>query len=96
MELKRLNATVLATEDSLLEVEVTPTRSLNYNMLSHTTGIADLEYDVASSHYDLEIGDYPSLLKGNERYYGDYEMQMRIGINASFDNFTAEQEWLKG
>lgn len=95
MGLEKLNATVLATVDSLRDVKVVPTRLLNYSTESYTTGIADLEYKVVSSQYDIKNKNYPYLLEGSERYYGTYDINRHISINASFNNFTEEKEWLK-
>lgn len=44
MRLERLNATVIATNDTIISADVFATRSTVYDIDSHSTGIADLRY----------------------------------------------------
>ncbi len=82
--LQRLNATVLATNDSILLAEFKPTKYLGYIINSKTTGIADLSYRLRDSQYDIKHQNYPALSEGEERYYGNYDISRKIEMRSVF------------
>lgn len=94
LTLRKMNATVLATNDQLLSAEFMPTKSLDYHLKTHTTGIADLSYSVRSSRFDFQRGDYPVTAQGEERYYGTYEIERRIRASSIYENSTNRDSWL--
>ena len=83
--LQRLNATVLATNDSILLAEFKPTKYLGYLITARTTGIADLSYRLRDSQYDVKHQNYPALIEGEERYYGNYDMSRKIEMRSVFE-----------
>lgn len=94
MWLDRMNATVLATDDAILQAEFMPTKYLGYLILANTTGIADLRYKQAQSGYDVKRRDYPAASEGYERYYGTYTIGRKIEMRSIFDNNILSEEWL--
>ncbi|MHB8118330.1 MAG: hypothetical protein ACYDHX_06360 [Methanothrix sp.] len=83
--LQRLNATVLATNDSILLAEFKPTKYLGYLINATTTGIADLSYRFRDSQYDVKHQNYPALSEGEERYYGTYDLSRKIEMRSLFE-----------
>jgi hypothetical protein len=84
--LRRMNATVLSTNESILLAEFKPTKYLGYEIKSNTTGIADLSYRFRDSRYDVKHQNYPALSEGEERYYGTYGLKRRIEMKSVFEN----------
>ena len=83
--LQRMNATVLATDDSILIAEFKPTKYLGYQNQANTTGIADLSYRLRDSQYDVKHQNYPALSEGEERYYGAYDLARKIEMRSVFE-----------
>jgi len=84
--LQRMNATVLATDDSILLAEFKPTKYLGYLINAKTTGIADLRYRLRDSQYDVKHQNYPALSEGEERYYGAFDLSRKIEMRSVFEN----------
>jgi hypothetical protein len=83
--LQRMNATVLATNDSILLAEFKPTKYLGYLIQAKSTGIADLSYRLRDFQYDVKHQSYPALSKGEERYYGTYDLARKIEMRSVFE-----------
>jgi len=83
--LQRMNATVLATDDSILLAEFKPTKYLGYRINAKTTGITDLSYRLRDSQYDVKHQNYPALSEGEERYYGTYDLARKIEMRSVFE-----------
>lgn len=81
---ERMNATVMATNQSLIEARFEPTGILAYNAYSNTTGIQDLSYRFSGSKYGGMRG-YPSLSGNDERYYGNFSITRKILVKKKFD-----------
>jgi hypothetical protein len=64
MWLQRMNATVHATDEAILDAEFMPTKYLGYTISTQTTGIADLRYKQTSPQYDVKRRDYPAINEG--------------------------------
>jgi hypothetical protein len=105
MWLASMNATVQATDDSILGAEFMPTKYLGYQIQTNTTGIADFRYRQAGSKYNVKRYDYPPLSESDERYYGTYDLTRKIEMRSQYpyyngmDNETdgetyGETEWL--
>lgn len=97
--LKRMNATVLATDDAILSADFMPSREMIYNTRTHTTGIADLKYRLTGPSYDVKHVSYPALSEGEERYVGTYNISRSIHIKSDFEmpdfeNSTPGEDWL--
>jgi hypothetical protein len=85
--LERLNATILATDESLQDVLVKATRSTEYKLKAHTSGIASIKYRQVGP--DGEIAN-----AGDERYVGVYDIEKNIRMKSRFDLYQDESEWL--
>ena len=83
--LQRMNATVLATNDTILSAELEPTKYLGYQIQANSTGIADLSYRFRDSQYDVKHQNYPALSEGEERYYGTYDLTRKIEMRSVFE-----------
>jgi hypothetical protein len=84
LRLDRMNATVKATNDTILQGDFMPTMSLDYMIESHSTGIADLGYRQIDTSRSVVNYD-------EERYYGTYDISRAIGMRS---NFTDDWNWL--
>ena len=87
LRLERLNATIIATNDTIISADVLATRSTVYDTTSRSTGIADLRYRQIDSR-----GEVVNL--GEERYSGTYEITRRIEMELSYAKETNETDWL--
>jgi hypothetical protein len=83
--LQRLNATVLATNDTIQSAEIKPTKYLGYLIKASTTGIADLGYRLRDSQYDVKHQSYPAQSEGEERYFGTYDLSRKIEMRSVFE-----------
>ena len=97
--LKRMNATVLATDDAILSAEFMPSREMIYRIKTHTTGIADLKYRLTEPQLRSQTCDcYPALSEGEERYVGTYNISRSIHIKSDFEKPDLEnstpEDWL--
>ena len=92
--LQRMNATVLATDDSIIYAEFKPTRYLGYQIRANSTGIADFSYRMRDYNYDVKHQSYPALSEGDERYYGAYSLSRKIEMRSLFNTAENEDEWL--
>ena len=86
--LQRLNATVLATNDSILLAEFKPTKYLGYQIKANTTGIADLSFRLRDSRYDVKHQNYPAVSEGEERYYGTYDLSRKIEMRSVYEKYN--------
>ena len=111
MLLKRMNATVLGMQlpksvtetetvakDTLVSAEFMPARETRYQIVAHTTGIADMKYRLTDSKYDFKHALYPALSEGEERYVGTYNLSRSIHIKSDFEKSDFENstpdDWL--
>jgi hypothetical protein len=95
MRLESMNATVLATDDDIIQVDRKPTRDLNYQISTSTTGIADLRYQQSGSELDrVALTGYEILNKGEERYYGSFNITKKIHMKSRFPDSKESDQWL--
>jgi len=87
LRLDRMNATVVATNDTIIRADFMPTKSLYYQIESHSTGIADLSYKQTNTERKV-------MNVGEERYLGNYNINRSIGMKSNFSDYTVEQDWL--
>jgi len=87
LRLDRLNATVVATNDTIISADVFPTRSTVYDITSHSTGIADLKYRQTDSRG--EVVNF-----GEERYSGTYDINRKVEMESVYTNETNKTDWL--
>ena len=95
MGLEKMNATVLATDNSIIRAERKATRDLDFNLQTHTTGIADLKYQQSGPEYnDVPITGYKIPNYGDERYYGVFNITRHIHMKSRFDELKPDDYWL--
>ncbi|MFB3766251.1 MAG: hypothetical protein ACE14P_13530 [Methanotrichaceae archaeon] len=92
--IKGMNATVLATDSSILSAQFMPLKEMDYRITAQTTGIADLIYRQTGPDYDLKHGIYKVINEGEERYVGLYNISRHIHMNSDFRNITTDYDWL--
>jgi hypothetical protein len=92
--LQRMNATVIATNNSILLAEFKPTKYLGYLIRANSTGIADLSYRFRDYRYDAKHQNYPPLTEGVEQYYGEYDLSRKMEMRSLFENGENENSWL--
>ncbi|MCK9565825.1 MAG: hypothetical protein M0Q43_07240 [Methanothrix sp.] len=90
--LQRLNATVLATNDSILLAEFKPTKYLGYQIKANMTGIADLSFRLRDSRYDVKHQNYPAVSEREERYYGTYDLSRKIEMRSVYEKYNDTDE----
>jgi len=94
MWIDRMNATVLATDDVIVEARFQPTKYLGYRITTHTTGLADFRYKFSDERYNVKLRSYPARSDGDERYYGTYDLIRRIEMKTVYDKNNGTEEWL--
>jgi hypothetical protein len=95
MSLDRMNATVLATDNNIIQAERKATRDLNFRLSTYTTGIADIKYQQTGPKFDsIPLTDYEILNKGDERYHGSFNLTTSIHMTSRFDDLKPEDDWL--
>jgi len=94
MLITRMNATVIATDDAILQADMMPEKEMHYDISTHTTGIADLKYGVSSLRAEPKKIAYPLISEGEERYYGNYNISRRLRLKSSFPIYESEDHWL--
>jgi hypothetical protein len=95
MNQTRMNITVLAMENGVLQAEAHPTMDLNYGLSLDATGISDIKYQQSSSD---DLNGVPSDDYGNimidERYQGLLNMTMNIHMKSQQNKVTQNDTWL--
>jgi len=87
MNLLRMNATILATDEAIDLSEIKATRDTQYKLQSHSTGIANFEW--------RQVGTEDEILNaGEERYVGTYDIAKNMRMKSRFDTIQKEDEWL--
>jgi hypothetical protein len=87
MNLLRMNATILATDEAIDLSEVKATRDTQYKLQSHSTGIASFEW--------RQVGTNDEILNaGDERFVGTYDIAKNMRMKSRFDTIQKEDEWL--
>lgn len=92
--LQRMNATVKATNESILLAELKPTKYLGYQIEAKSTGIADLSYRLRDPNYDVKHQNYPALSGGEERYYGKFYLERKIEMNSVHNETDTQEDWI--
>jgi hypothetical protein len=87
MSLKRLNATIFATDEAIVSGEVKATRDTQYKLLTYSTGIAKFKWGQVDT--DNEI-----INAGDERFVGVYDIAKNIRMKSRFDLVKKEDSWL--
>lgn len=87
LRLGGMNATVVATNDTIIWTGFMPNRFTDYQLELHSTGIADLWYrqiDIAR-----DVANY-----GEERYLGTYDISRKIEMRSNFTRAKNGTDWL--
>lgn len=92
MWLQRFNASVRATNDSILLAEFKPTKYLGDLILVKSTGISDLSYRFRDYRYDVKHQTYPAICEGDERYYGTYNLSRKIEMRSLFESYDSRKD----
>ena len=92
--LRRMNATIQATNDSILSAQFLPLKEMDYRIVAQTTGIADLKYRQTGSDYDIKHQNYLVTNEGEERYIGLYNISRHIHMNLDFQNNSHNYDWM--
>jgi hypothetical protein len=87
MELERLNATILASDEVIYTGEVKATRDTQYKLQTHSTGIAAFKYRQVGASNEI-------LNEGDERFVGTYDITKNIRMKSRFDTIKKEDDWL--
>jgi hypothetical protein len=91
---RNLNATIFATNDSILSASLDEEKEIDYGLNSHSTGIADLKFKQSGPYYIVGSRDYEVLSEGEERYIGDYSLNRKIKMISNHTRERLEDEWL--
>lgn len=95
MNQTRMNITVLAMENGVLQAEAHPTMDLNYGLSLSATGISDIKYQQSAAD---DLNGVPSDDYGNimidERYQGLLNMTMNIHMESQQNKVTQNDTWL--
>jgi len=86
--LEKMNATILATDERIILAEFMPTKSIDYEIESHSTGIADLIHKFMGADRTTVISE------GEERYEGVFDIRRKIGVQTKYDGPEEEKDWL--
>lgn len=70
------NLTII--NDSFILGELKPTKYMGYRTEASTTGITDLKYKIKDNRYDFGKRVYPTIIEGEERYVGSFDIFQNI------------------
>lgn len=91
----RMNVSVLAMENGVLQANAYPTMDLNYGLSLDATGISDIKSQQSSS---ADLNGVPSEDHGSimidERYQGRLNMTMSIHMKSQQDKIVQNDTWL--
>jgi len=95
MNQTRMNITVLAVENGVLQADAHPTMDLNYGLSLDATGISDIKYQQSAAD---DLNGIPSDDYGNimidERYLGLLNMTLSIHMKSQQDKTMQNDTWL--
>ncbi|HPT18444.1 MAG TPA: hypothetical protein PLJ25_00160 [Methanothrix sp.] len=92
---RSLNATILATDDAILQADLFENKDIDYSLQSHSTGIADLRFKQSSTQYSMETGEYKPEAVSEERYSGEYNIVRKIRMRSNYTHDKLEDDmWL--
>jgi hypothetical protein len=92
---RSLNATIIATNESILSANLDENKDLDYGLKVHSTGIADLKFKQSGSQYSVESGNYEILSENEERYVGNYNIIRKIKMKSNHTWEKVEDDgWL--
>jgi hypothetical protein len=97
MILQKMNVSIAATDESFLQIDYLPTKTLLYSGKSYSTGMAGLKYGMASE-------DQRSLIKGiinydvlgSQDYYGTAFMNLSMNLSSKNMVHQYRDSWLSG
>lgn len=82
MDLERLNISLIADDDDVLQVEFLPIKSLNYSIQAYSSGMTGLSYMQTSPDMNGIMS------QGEEIFFGDYSLNATIAMSATNKNAT--------
>lgn len=87
MSLKRMNATVLATDEAIASSQIRATRDTEYRLDAHSTGIAGFKYRQVDP-------DGETVNAGDERFVGVYDISKKVRMSSAFNQHQKDDDWL--
>jgi len=95
LNLTRMNATVVLTDEEIIYADLMPTRMMEYELSAHTTGIADLKYGNSGFRETSDYDARPDLIEeSEERYVGTYDILRRLWMASNFTEIEKVEDWL--
>jgi len=68
---------------------------MNFRISTSTTGIADLRYQQSGPEFDrVPLTGYEILNKGDERYYGSFNITKKLHMMSRFVDSRESDHWL--
>ncbi len=87
VKLERLNATIFASDEEIESADVMATKSTQYRLQSHSTGIAAIKFQ-------QENEDGSVIGEGDQRYNGIYDIDLNLQMNSRYDLTREQDDWL--
>lgn len=96
MVLNKMNATLLANDNTIYSAERKATRVMDVELRTHTSGIADIKYQQSGDEYLAgPTPKYEVLNEGDNRYYGVYDIAERLSMRSEFgEHNDTDCDWL--
>lgn len=76
MEFSRVNITLIADNDDVVNLEFLPTKQLNYGIEAFSSGMTDLSYRQTAPDMVTTV------IEGDQSFYGDYTLNATVDMGA--------------
>jgi hypothetical protein len=90
LQLERMNATVRATDDSILSYNFMPTKATLYREESRASSLTRLKYKQA----DTDQFSRNAIQEGDDIFYGDFSINTSLLMKSTYENTTCNDTWL--
>jgi hypothetical protein len=94
LDLERMNATVGATDDSLLSYDFMPTKSTLYRDESKASSLTRIKYKQADTD-QLSANTINAIQEGDDVFYGDFNINTSLLMRSTYENATHNDPWLE-
>ena len=88
LHLESMNVTVVATDETIIDVDVISSKTTDYEIESHSTGIADLKY------FQTDPG-LAKVNSGEGRYVGVYNIKRKLSMGSLYATDKTKADWLE-
>jgi hypothetical protein len=92
----RFNTTVDASDSTGVRALLLPTKSMDYRLITDTSGITDLYSRILNPNYDPVHRVYPDSVRSMERYVGDYKINRSIQFGSLHERYGQFDPWYEG